>query len=132
MSNRREADNWGLGCLVVGVLAVATVAASFLYVESTSSTQADERSKCQEALKLGIEQNTPGPGWEVVLKIPGKEHVPQQLCTDPQLDREKKQVICLNDVSGVGSTVRENLTRTVSGESPDGPEVVKLLEWSTR
>ena len=118
-----------IGCvgLVSGVLVLGL---SFL--AQHSNTQADERTKCQEALKLGLEESTPGPGWEVVLLTPGQK-VGQRLCADPQIDRIKKQVVCLSDVAGVGDIRNEQPTRLVmESDSPDGPEVAVLLNWSVR
>ena len=119
------------GGQIFGCLLVLVILGGALWVGMTrvSSVEADERTRCQEALKLGLEQNTPGPGWEVVLKVPGKEHTPQRICSGPQVDREKKQVVCQADVAGVGDARTESLVRQTSAQEQD---VMVLLEWATR
>lgn len=101
-----------------------------VWLARTSSIQADERTRCQQALKLGLEENTPGPGWEVVVKIPGREHTPQRICSDPQIDREKKQVICLTDVVGVGDSLKEDSVRQASTQ--EEKDVATLLAWAVK
>lgn len=116
--------------LLIAVVVLGGAASAYVSVTRISATQADERTRCQQALKLGLEENTPGPGWEVVVKIPGKEHTPQRICTDPQIDREKKQVICLTDVVGVGDTLKEDSVRQASTQ--EEKDVATLLVWATK
>jgi hypothetical protein len=88
---------------VLGGIAGTIVIVSIMVVltDSQDQVRARERVICQEALKLGLQENTPGEGWTVVMRVPGKPEA-QLLCRDPKTDREAKQVICMTQVVGVG------------------------------
>ncbi len=86
-----------LSGLLLGAILTAWVALGAL-----QAGQAGERARVQAAITLGLQESLPGVGWDVVMRVPDTRHE-QLVCSDPQVDRPERKVVCLTQVIGAWS-----------------------------